>query len=130
MLAAAISPLLREVPPEVPLVPMPLHQSRLRSRGYNQAHEVARLLAAELPRQLISDVLVRNKATRMQAELPGHERRANVNNAFTVRQPLNVDRVLLVDDVMTTGQTMHAASQCLLAAGVGQVDAVVFARSG
>ena len=130
VLAAAISPLLRDIPPTVPLIPVPLHSNRLRKRGYNQALEVARLVARDQRRSLITDVLVRHRATRMQAELTEQQRQHNVRGAFKVTQPLQTERVLLLDDVMTTGQTLHAASMSLLEAGVQRVEAVVFARSG
>jgi ComF family protein len=130
VLAAAMAPLLDQVPKNVPVIPVPLHINRLRKRGYNQALEVARLLVRDQHRPLLTDVLVRHQATRMQAELSEAERRRNVRGAFSVNKPLNAQRVLLLDDVMTTGQTLHAASECLRQAGVQQVEAVVFARSG
>jgi ComF family protein len=130
VLAEAMAPMLAHVPLNVPLIPVPLHRQRLRHRGYNQAHEIARLIAKQQVRPLLSDVLLRRKNTAMQAELSEQERTANVRNAFAVNRSLAEPRVLLLDDVMTTGQTMQAASRCLLQAGVGRVDAVVFARSG
>jgi len=130
VLASAMLPLLSEVPGDVPMIAMPLHTRRLRSRGYNQALEVVRLIARWQQRPYLNDVLIRSTYTAMQAELSEKERRSNVRGAFTVRKPIGHRRILLVDDVMTTGQTMQAASQCLRDAGVEQVDALVFARSG
>lgn len=130
VLAAAIGPMLQDIPKAVPLIPVPLHISRLRKRGYNQALEVARLLSEQQQRPLLTDVLVRHQATRMQAELSEQQRIKNVRGAFSMGARLSAQRVLLVDDVMTTGQTLHAASRCLRQAGVQTVEAVVFARSG
>ncbi|KAA3638197.1 MAG: ComF family protein [Proteobacteria bacterium] len=128
-MAELMTPCLADVPLDWPLVAIPLHRKRLLKRGYNQAHEIARLLAQFSGRQALSDVIIRRKDTAMQATLPEKKRQANVRNAFAV-----VDRdlppvVILVDDVLTTGQTLSAAAAVLKKAGVQQVYGVVFLRS-
>jgi len=111
------------------LVAVPLHRSRLRQRGYDQALELARPLARTLRLPLRQDLLHRRQATAAQSDLSAVARRRNVRNAF-VADPARVfpAHVALVDDVMTTGATLHAAANALRRAGVARVDAWVCAR--
>lgn len=111
------------------LVPLPLHRARLRSRGFDQTLELARPLARALALPLRDDLLVRARATAPQSRLDAAARRRNLRGAFSVRidGPLPV-HVALVDDVMTTGATLHAAADALRRAGVARVDAWVCAR--
>lgn len=117
------------------VVPVPLHRARLRQRGYDQALELARPLARALSLPLRENVLVRVRATDAQSELDARARRRNVRDAFAVQPRAalrscdgQVRHVVLVDDVMTTGATLHAAAAALLRAGVQRVDAWVCAR--
>jgi len=116
------------------VVPIPLHRARLRARGYDQALELARPLARALSVPLASNLLVRERATRQQSRLDADQRKRNLRNAFRVvsTASLPVDgvpaHVVLVDDVMTTGATVHAAAMALQRAGVARVDAWVCAR--
>jgi len=114
----------------VPIIPVPLHPKRLVSRGYNQAYEIARIIAKQQKRNLLSDVLIRTKNTSMQAELHEKQRSANVRAAFAVNKEIEAETVIVLDDVMTTGQTLRSISNCLVKAGVKQVIVAVFARSG
>ncbi len=129
-MAELMTPRMAELPDHWPLVPMPLHTKRLQHRGYNQAHEIARQLSKNSPRSLLSDVLVRSKYTAMQATLPEKQRRSNVQKAFAVKGDHVPQSVILVDDVLTTGQTLSAAAQALKKAGAEQVYGAVFLRSG
>jgi predicted amidophosphoribosyltransferase len=112
------------------LVPVPLHPGRLRSRGYNQAAEIARALALRTGLE-VADCLVRSGAATPQVGRDRAERRAGPAGAMVVRQPCAAApaQVLLVDDVVTTGATLAACRAALLAAGSGDVGAVVFART-
>ncbi|GAB3338396.1 ComF family protein [Marilutibacter aestuarii] len=111
------------------LVPVPLHRTRLRQRGYDQALELARPLARRLRLPLRDDLLTRVRDTAPQSRLDAAERRRNLRHAFAVRDDVRVPgHVVLVDDVMTTGTTLHAAARALRRAGVGRVDAWVCAR--
>ncbi len=125
------------------VVPVPLHWRRLAGRGYNQAHVLAReALARARPalRRTGHDIrldplsLRRRRPTAPQTGLSAHERALNVAGAFEVapRRVRRVDgaRVLLVDDVATTGATLAAASRALLAAGADSVVAFAIARAG
>lgn len=111
------------------LLPVPLHAGRLRQRGYDQALELARPLARALHLPLRADALVRLRATAPQSELDAATRRRNLRGAFAVKPDTALPaHVALVDDVMTTGATLHAAAITLRRAGVARVDAWVCAR--
>src|SRR5690606_10403415 len=109
------------------LAPVPLHRGRLRSRGYDQGLELARPLARGLRLPLSKGLLQRTRPTSAQSSLDADERRDNLRDAFSVVAAAP-PHVVLVDDVMTTGATLHAAAEALLAAGTRRVDAWVCAR--
>lgn len=112
------------------IVPLPLHDGRLRRRGYDQALELARPLASVLDLPLRADVLRRIRATPPQSERGAAARRRNVRGAFAVPSGVSPPgHVVLVDDVMTTGATLEAAAGALHRAGVRRVDAWVCART-
>ena len=120
---------LADAPRPAALVPLPLHPARLRQRGFDQALELARPLARALDLPLIEGVLVRSRDTAPQSRLDAPARRRNLRRAFAVHPgPALPTHVTLVDDVMTTGATLHAAAETLLRAGVTRVDAWVCAR--
>jgi ComF family protein len=115
------------------LVPVPLHRTRLRSRGYDQALELAKPLARALSLPLRADLLSRSRATAAQSSLHATARQGNLRGAFVVtatagESPLPT-HAALVDDVMTTGATLHAAARALLDAGIARVDAWTCART-
>lgn len=111
------------------LIPVPLHRTRLRERGYNQALELARPIARQLGIPLAPDALERVRPTRAQSELGALDRRRNVRGAFVVRGRTLPDHVALVDDVMTTGATLSECARVLKRAGVARVDVWVVARA-
>ena len=111
------------------IIPLPLHPSRLRERGFNQALELARPLARALDLPLRAGLLQRSKATRAQSRLDADARSRNLHGAFRVDAGTTLPmHVALVDDVMTTGATLHAAAEILRTAGVARIDAWVCAR--
>ncbi len=114
------------------LVPVPLHRARLLKRRYNQAAEIARPLGRLAARPVWPDVLVRRKATASQGGKSGAGRRRNVQGAFAVPEPAQARvagrRLLLIDDVFTTGATAEACARTLLRAGAAAVDVAVVAR--
>jgi ComF family protein len=106
-------------------VPVPLHRSRMRARGFNQAAEIARHLPVP-----VRHALRRVRATPSQTDLPAARRHANVRNAFALRRRAHVRGlvVVLVDDVSTTGATLNACARVLLAGGAREVRALTVAR--
>lgn len=135
--AGTLATLLRSTPWVEPaleaadwVIPLPLSDTRLQTRGFNQAQEMARQLA---PRKLRDDLLLRVRDTPPQSSLPRHERLRSVQGAFVV-EPLRArelagKKVVLVDDVMTSGASLHAASTALRNAGVAHITVLVFART-
>ena len=111
------------------LVPVPLHATRLRQRGYDQALELAKPLAQTLGIPLRAEALQRKRATAAQSELHADARQRNLRDAFALPPGHALPQhVALIDDVMTTGATLQAAARTLLRAGVLRVDAWVCAR--
>lgn len=111
------------------LVPVPLHATRLRQRGYDQALELAKPLAQALGIPLHAEALRRERATAAQSELDAGARQRNLRGAFALPPGQALpEHVALVDDVMTTGATLQAAAKTLRRAGVLRVDAWVCAR--
>src|SRR5919112_288458 len=109
------------------VVPVPLHRSRLRKRGFNQAELLARGVAVEINAPL-SDTLKVVRSTRDQVELSAAQRRANVAGAYRASAPLR-GQVLLIDDVFTTGATMSACASTLMRAGAREVHALSLCRT-
>lgn len=112
------------------IVPAPLHRARLWSRKFNQAAALAREVARRSEKPYEPDLLVRVKATRSQVGLTREQRAQNVQGAFRCPEGACVKgrRVVLVDDVLTSGATANAATRALLRAGAERVDVIVFAR--
>ena len=109
------------------VVPVPLHRSRERTRGFNQARALAQHLGLPL-----LDALVRSRSTAAQADLPAAKRRTNVQGAFALAMPSSAVEglvVVLVDDVSTTGATLNACAAPLLAAGAREVRALTAAQA-
>jgi ComF family protein len=112
------------------LIPIPLHRTRLRERGYNQALELARPLAQTLGLPLRHDLLLRAKATPPQTGLDAKARRRNLHRAFELAVTGTLpDFVVIFDDVMTTGATLREAALTLRRAGVARVDVWALARA-
>ena len=112
------------------IVPVPLHPSRQRQRGYNQAALLAQELGSFLQRPVVQDDLVRIKATAPQVDLDAQERRVNVHNAFHCTDTsLSGKHVLLIDDVCTTGATLESACVALRETGTLSVWAYTLARA-
>ena len=104
------------------IIPVPLHYLRLQKRGYNQANLLAQALSERIRIPVLEDILIRTRATTSQVELSAAERRENVAEAFSING--NVPpRVLLIDDVCTTGSTLTAAAQALQQADVKTIYA-------
>ena len=114
------------------VAPVPLHWFRLFTRRYNQSALLARALARHTDAPVIPDLLVRRRATRPQVRMSPEARRRNVAGAFAVKRSraalIEGRRVLLVDDVLTTGATAAACARALMRGGAAAVDVLVLAR--
>jgi len=111
-------------------VPIPLHIKKAKERGFNQAEELAKELSEQLGGELLPDVLRKTRPTRSQTDLPAKEREKNVEGAFKCvgSQTVRGKKILLVDDVFTTGATMEECARVLKAAGAKEVWGVAVAR--
>ncbi|MGY9055453.1 MAG: ComF family protein [Alphaproteobacteria bacterium] len=114
------------------LLPVPLHWTRLFKRRYNQSAELARALARLADVPALPDGLVRPAKTPSQGGLSRHGRQENVRDAFAVkdryRSRINGAKIVLIDDVITTGATLDACAAVLLDTGAVCVDAITLAR--
>jgi ComF family protein len=135
VLAERVTAAVREARAPQPdlVVAVPMSAARLAQRGYNQAWELARHVAATLALPASATMLLRAVDTTHQVELGRAERQRNLRNAFMVnpsqRAAVRGRRVALVDDVMTTGATARAAAEALLRARAAAVDVWVLART-
>lgn len=105
------------------VIPVPVHPRKLRKRGYNQAELLARLIAEGLQIRMLKDVLVRVIDTLPQKDLNDIERTNNLKRAFQIRENgVKLNKVLVVDDIYTSGATIEACTTVLLQAGVREVS--------
>ena len=113
------------------VIPVPLHTSRMRERGFNQCEQIARGVSAVTGRPVRADLLTRKRWTPSQTPLSHGERRENVQDAFALRRRAHLavagKTILLVDDVLTTGATMRSCAGALHRAGVRSVIACAVA---
>jgi ComF family protein len=114
------------------LIPVPLHWTRLWQRRFNQAAALAHVIAGQTGLPVMPELLRRRKRTRRQVGLTRAERQDNLQGAFIVpadlKEHLRGKRILLIDDVATTGATGNAAARILLRAGASHVDILTFSR--
>lgn len=111
------------------LLPMPMHPVRRRLRGYNQSERLARVVGREIGLPLLTDALARTRATRPQVGLDRDARLTNLKGAFAVRRPEAVQgkTLLLIDDVATSGSSLHECALVLRACGAKAVYALTLA---
>lgn len=110
------------------LIPVPLAELRLQSRGYNQAQLIAEEMAKRFDLKIDADAVIRIRETDIQQRLNWIERRKNVRSAFAATRSFAGESVVLIDDVLTTGATLNSLARALLDAGAASVDAFVLAR--
>ena len=112
------------------LIPVPLHPTRLIKRRYNQATLLARALAKICPAEFAPDILFRTRRTDSQGGFNARARVKNVRGAFSVKQPETIKgrKLVLIDDVLTTGATLEACARSLKQAGAARVDGICLAR--
>jgi ComF family protein len=114
------------------IVPIPLHQSRMYIRGFNQSETIATAIGRRLDLPVYGDILYMTRRTRQQARLPAHRRADNVRGAYAVDDSsglIAAKRVLLVDDITTTGATLRETARILRLAGAGKITVAVAATT-
>lgn len=110
------------------LIPIPIHKSRMRKRGYNQAFEYAKELSGLTGIPMRNDLLIRSKRTRAQKELTPADRQKNLKKAFKLRSfGVKLQRVCVVDDIYTTGSTINAVAELLKHGGIKEVYFITIA---
>lgn len=113
------------------IIPIPLEKRKLKWRGFNQAEEISKELSCFLEIPLLSGCLIKTKDTIPQIELSGDKRKGNIKGALSVKndQEIKNKKILLVDDVFTTGSTMEEAARVLKIAGAKEIIGIVVARA-
>ena len=120
-IAERLGPQIQRLSPDL-LIPVPVHPSRRRARGFNQAEELARRLSERLGIPMSAGILFRIRKTSPQKSLTPAERLQNLEHAFSARpHPKEARRILLVDDIYTTGATMEACARALKKNGAQEV---------
>ena len=112
------------------LVPVPLHRARFKERGFNQSEEIAKELSESLNLAFYNDVLIKIKPTLAQVGLSSEQRKENIKGTFICQKADRIkgEKILLVDDVYTTGATMEECAEILKKAGASQVWGIAIAR--
>jgi len=114
------------------VLPIPLEKKKLKWRGFNQSSEIGKNIAQYFKVDFLDNILMKNKKTLPQVALPEAERRKNVLGVFSVKLPEKIQgrKILLIDDVYTTGTTMEEAAKVLKTAGAKEIIGVVVAKAG
>jgi len=111
------------------LLPVPLHPRRLRERGFNQAELLARAIGDRFHWEVRGDLLLRTRETAVQSNMSAAARRKNVRNAFALRTGHVPERIVIVDDVVTTGSTTAEIAALLRKAGAREIEVWALART-
>jgi ComF family protein len=129
LLADTISTQLENHPGPDLIIPVPLHRTQLRMRGFNQSLELADVISVRLGIPVNQQICSRVKKTSAQKNLSARERMSNLDGAFAVTGPVVGKRIAIVDDVMTTGSTVESLSRLLYQSGAVDVQVWVLART-
>jgi ComF family protein len=111
------------------IIPVPLHDQRLKERGFNQAVEIAKPVAKKLHLPLLTQGFIRSKHTTAQAQLPAKQRKQNIHGAFMIEHDLKGQPIAVVDDVITTGSTINEFCRVLKKHGAGKIEVWCCARA-
>ena len=112
------------------IIPVPVHKKRKRQRGYNQTELVARKVSKELDKQFEIDVLIKTKNTKPQSTLNKEARKANAKDVYQLqnKEKISGKKILLLDDIFTTGSTASEASRVLLMAKPQKIGVLTIAK--
>ena len=127
--------LLKNNPKDLPdaLLPVPLHRKRLIKRGFNQSLEITKIVAKELNIPIENQLIQRSKATRAQTELNLKQRKTNIKGCFNLKNPNekmpDLQHIVIIDDVVTTGATTNELAKVLKSAGIKKVGVWSIARA-
>ena len=111
------------------LLPVPLHPKRIQERGFNQSVEIAKIIAKKFNLPILIDEIERIKHTPAQAQLSKKQRHENLKNAFVLIKPLKYSDIAIIDDVITTGVTVHQLSKVLQKSGIARITVWSLART-
>jgi len=111
------------------IIPVPVSKKRLLERGYNQSLEISKLLSKIIKKPIFPDILVKVKETLPQTHFGREERFKNVKDAFFLKKTLDSDKVILVDDIVTTTATVREASRILKKGGANEIFVFALARA-
>lgn len=111
------------------IIPVPLHPSRLKERGFNQALELCRNVAKYFAIPILPNICQRIRATTSQSLIAAKERQNNMKNAFVITQEFNAKHIAIIDDVVTTGSTIAEISKLFKSHGVKQIDIWCYAKT-
>lgn len=112
------------------MIPVPIHKKRRLKRGYNQTELIAKEICKNISLELKTDVLIKQKNIKAQSELNKNERKQNIKNAFEIKNINEIidKKILLFDDIYTTGSTVNECSKILKKAGAKQIGVVTIAK--
>ena len=128
MIANILQLNLNEFFKEFTIIPVPLHKKRFLWRGFNQSEILALELAKKLGLSMEKDIVVRSRFTKPQTKLNSAQRQSNIKNAFEVNKTLKPTKILIVDDVFTTGATVNEIARILKQNGAKDVWALTLAH--
>ena len=115
------------------IIPVPLHKKKIRTRGFNQSLLLAKAISKKLPEgiqcPLVPELITKQRDTQPQQNLPAKARRKNIRGAFTVSNKISYKHIAVIDDVVTTSETVSEISRTLKKKGVQQVDVWCLART-
>lgn len=111
------------------MIAVPLHNKRLYERGFNQSHELGKIISKKLKVPLVSEAVLRIRDTEQQTGLDAKQRRRNIRGAFAVVEPIQYQHVAVIDDVITTGSTVNELARVLKKAGVQTISVWSIARA-
>ena len=111
------------------IIPVPLSQKRLKWRGFNQAEEIAKNLSIYLEIPILNNILIKNKDTTFQSKLSNEERKINLLNTFNCNENMENKKILLVDDIYTTGSTMEECSKVLKQSKAKEIIGITIAKT-